>query len=91
VKPVIQLGRVVATHGATQEFSQAEMLKCLDRHHSGDWGDLDIDDKAANELAVESGEDRILSCYKLDGREVALWIITEADRSVTTLLLPSEY
>ena len=90
-KPMFELGRLVATPGAlmalkTAHSSAWELLK---RHITGDWGDLDAEDKAENELSVREGF-RILSSYTLpDGTK--LWIITEADRSVTTLLLPEEY
>jgi hypothetical protein len=59
------------------------------RHATGDWGDLDEDDKAENELSVGEGF-RILSAYTME-RGVKLWVISESDRSVTTILLPSEY
>jgi hypothetical protein len=61
----------------------------LARHSTGDWGDLEEADKQANEAALQAG-DRILSAYKLTGGH-KLWIITEADRRATTILLPSEY
>lgn len=60
----------------------------LDRHLAGDWGDVCAEDNHANELALREGS-RLLSAYRLG--DVAIWIITEADRSATTLLLPSEY
>lgn len=60
----------------------------LTRHQSGDWGDLHEGDKSLNDEALENG-DRILSSYFVG--EHKLWIITEHDRSVTTLLLPDEY
>lgn len=64
----------------------------VDRHMMCDWGDLCDDDKQMNDLAVESGEDRILSCYLFDGHpDWKIWIITEADRSTTTVLFPDEY
>lgn len=60
----------------------------LERHRTGDWGNLDAEDAAANDAAVKHGG-RLLSSYKV-GEEV-VWIITESDRSVTTLLLPEDY
>jgi len=60
----------------------------VQRHASGDWGDLDPQDKAENELSLREGF-RILSAYELEGTRY--WIITEADRSATTILLPEEY
>ena len=85
------LGRVVvATPGALQllEESGKNPLCYLARHHSGDWGDLDNYDHKENELALKHGW-RIVSSYTLG--EKCIWIITEADRSVTTILLPEEY
>lgn len=61
----------------------------LCRHLSGDWGDLCEDDKALNDEAVRVGDERILSAYEKDGRKI--WIITESDRSTTTILFPDEY
>lgn len=90
-KPLFELGQILATTGAT-EAMQGNMLVAailLDRHASGDWGDLDQEDRETNDEAVKLGN-RILSAYKLDtgGK---LWIITEWDRSATTILLPEEY
>lgn len=62
----------------------------LRRHLGGDWGDLDGSDKRQNDAALKSGQDRLFSSYQVD-TDLTLWIITEWDRSVTTLLLPSEY
>lgn len=86
-----ELGMVLATPGAIEAFEKAEdgAVAYLRRHLSGDWGDLDEHDKQMNEDAVRYGG-RILSAYRIkDGTKI--WIITEADRSVTTILLPSEY
>ncbi len=62
----------------------------LHRHLNGDWGDLDGYDKRQNDAALASGKDRLFSSYQV-APSLQLWIITEWDRSVTTLLLPSEY
>ena len=62
----------------------------MQRHVTGDWGELSEEDRRENELSVKEGF-RILSAYKLPRTGVKLWIITEADRSATTLLLPDEY
>lgn len=62
----------------------------LRRHLSGDWGDLSDEDRRQNDLALASGEDRLFSSYQV-APDLTLWIVTEWDRSVTTLLLPSEY
>lgn len=83
------LGRLVATPGVLAAASPAEMANALRRHQSGDWGDLDADDAAANENALVE-ELRILSVYRT-ASGTRFYIITEHDRSVTTLLLPSEY
>ena len=85
------LGRVLATPGAMDALEYAEVLPgdLLHRHVMGDWGDLDAADKAHNDAAVKTGQ-RILSAYTL-ATGARIWIITEHDRSVTTLLLPNEY
>jgi hypothetical protein len=61
----------------------------LDRHLRGDWGNCDADDRQANEDALKTGA-RIFSVYHTK-KGVKLWVITEADRSATTILLPNEY
>ena len=85
------LGRVVATPGALRALEQAEQLPAefLDRHVNGDWGDVPEADQQENELSVERGL-RILSAYTTSAGE-KIWILTEADRSATTILLPEEY
>ncbi len=85
------LGQVVATPGALEALEEAgqEPVEFLRRHQSGDWGDLGPEDKQENELSLREGF-RILSAYHTS-RGVKIWIITEADRSATTLLLPEEY
>ena len=85
----VSLGQVVATANAASTLPQDEVMVALRRHASGDWGDVDDSDRAANDAAVEAG-DRLLSVYHTKGG-TKFWIITEWDRSVTTLLLPSEY
>lgn len=87
----LQLGQIVATPGALAalEDSGEQPGDFLARHASGDWGDLCEEDRQENEYALVHGF-RVLSCYRLcNGAK--LWAITEADRSVTTLLLPEEY
>lgn len=82
------LGRIVATPGALETFPHPLLFSCLRRHASGDWGELCEMDKELNDGAVKHGG-RVFSSYALqDGK---LWIITEADRSATTFLLPEEY
>jgi hypothetical protein len=90
-KPKFGLGRIVATPGALEalERSAETPATFLHRHAGGDWGDVDDEDRAENELSVKEGF-RLLSAYRLpDGTRI--WIITEADRSSTTILLPEEY
>ena len=65
-------------------------LLYVQRHVRGDWGDLDEADRRQNDAALASGEDRLFSSYQVD-RDLKLWVITEWDRSVTTMLLPEEY
>ncbi len=90
-QPCFPLGQVVATPGALAALRAAGQLPfaLLYRHQSGDWGELCEEDKAENELSVAQ-EFRILSAYTLTTGE-RIWIISEWDRSATTLLLPSEY
>lgn len=85
-------GQVVMTCGVDALVEQGRLnpIPFLRRHLSGDWGDLDEDDRRSNDAALASGEARLLSSYQVDP-DLKLWIITEWDRSVTTLLLPSEY
>jgi len=82
------LGRVVATPGALDLIGHEGCLAFLRRHHGGDWGELDGHDRRANERALRNGA-RLLSSYPVGGGRV--WVITEADRSSTCVLLPSEY
>ena len=88
---LFELGRIVATPGALQALEAAgeQPAQFLDRHASGDWGELDDEDKQENEFSVRNGF-RIFSAYTTSAGE-KIWIITEADRSATTLLLPEEY
>ena len=87
-----QLGQVVATPGALEALGRAGVtpLRLLGRHEIGDWGDLSDEDTAENEVSLKEGF-RLLSSYKLPDTGQKIWIITEADRSATTILLPSEY
>lgn len=89
---LFSLGRVVATPGALEILKNNEIHPgdLLSRHIIGDWGELSTDDSLANDEAVKTGEDRILSSYCLKDKS-EIWVITEGDRSATTLLLPSEY
>jgi hypothetical protein len=83
------LGRIVATPGALAAIPDDEIQTALRRHHHGDWGDLGKDDHAANETALLNGE-RLLSVYRTKAG-VKFYIITEHDRSATTVLLPEDY
>jgi hypothetical protein len=84
-------GSVVATPGALEAFRAAgdDPLAYLIRHLAGDWGEVDEHDRRENELSLQRGW-RILSCYHMSNG-TRFWIITEADRSSTTFLLPEEY
>lgn len=87
-------GQLVVTRGVNEliadneEFARHVFLS-LKRHMAGDWGDLCDEDRVTNELALERGE-RLFSAYKKDGVPT-IWVITEWDRSVTTVLFPDEY
>lgn len=90
-------GKIVMTHGALKALVRADAnaTELLTRHLTGDWGELSDDDARSNEAAIEHEgkpdlQERVLSAYTLTSG-VKLWIITEWDRSVTTLLLPEEY
>ena len=85
-------GQVVMTAGVDELVRQGRLnpTPYLRRHLHGDWGDLCDDDWQLNDAALKSGEDRLFSSYQVTPN-LKLWIITEWDRSVTTLLLPSEY
>ena len=84
-----RLGRLLITPGAIEAMRGVSVWSYALRHLNGDWGDLDQEDKLANERALRDGE-RILSAYNLPSGE-RIWIITEWDRSATTILLPEEY
>jgi hypothetical protein len=91
IEPLFELGQLVGTPSAIKALKDAEQdpLELLYRHVTGDWGTLDEEDKKENEFSVEHGF-RILSSYELE-TGVKIWLITEADRSATTFLLPDEY
>ncbi|XNS77696.1 type I restriction endonuclease subunit M (plasmid) [Vibrio cyclitrophicus] len=85
------LGKVVYTQGIEQLLDNnvgANLSIYLQRHQSGDWGETCIEDKITNDEAIKTGE-RVISNYTICDQSV--WIITERDRSVTTILLPCEY
>lgn len=87
--PKFALGRIVATRNALDRLAREEIEEALARHHRGDWGELDDEDRAANDAALRDGS-RILSAYTA-GKGEKVWVITEADRSATTVLLPEDY
>jgi hypothetical protein len=91
---LFELGRIVTTRGVACRMEEddgfIEFLKqSISRHSRGDWGDLCAEDKEENELSLKSGF-RLFSAYE-QGSLLKIWIITEADRSATTVLFPSEY
>ena len=90
-EPRFKLGQVVATPGALEALEDAGQLpgEFLRKHVVGDWGDVEADDRRENETSVEGGF-RILSAYKTK-KGIKLWIITEADRASTCILLADEY
>ncbi|MFS0841321.1 hypothetical protein [Paenibacillus sp. 1P03SA] len=83
------LGIIVSTPGAMEKTTEDDRISALTRHHNGDWGDVTPEDRESNNEALEEGY-RILSSYT-SASGVKFWIITEADRSVTTFLLPEDY
>ncbi len=83
------LGAVVATPAALEALAPEEAPVLLARHRSGDWGDVPPEDARENELGVREGF-RIVSSYEA-ASGARVWVITEADRSATTILLPEEY
>jgi hypothetical protein len=85
----ITLGRLLVTPGIIEKVSQIELLDALVRHRTHDWGNVGPEDWAANDRAALQGG-RILSTFDTDCG-TRFWIITEADRRVTTALLPTEY
>jgi hypothetical protein len=84
-----RLGRIVSTPNALSQLTQEDILKAIGRHQAGDWGDVDSHDREANQRALIEGT-RLWSVYHtVSGTK--FWLITEADRSITTLLLPEDY
>jgi hypothetical protein len=83
------LGQIVATPNALSSIPNDEILAAIARHVLGDWGELDHEDLNANEQALKKGG-RLFSAYN-STQNVRFWIITEHDRSVTTVLLPMDY
>ena len=91
MEALFPLGRIVATPGALDALARAEQTpgEFLCRHAAGDWGQLDAHDVAENLYGLKHGF-RVLSSYRTNAGDT-LWLITEADRANTTILLPKEY
>jgi len=92
VRPLkFPLGQLVMTRGAIEALAEAGQspMEFIQRHQSGDWGEVTEEDQRENDFSVTHGF-RILSAYRTT-RDVRIWVLTEADRSATTLLLPEEY
>jgi hypothetical protein len=89
---MFELGTLVATPAALRAFETegVKPLPYITRHSGGDWGDLGSSDKRANDFAVVHGG-RIFSAYVLPTSKIKIWIITEASRDSTTILLPEDY
>jgi hypothetical protein len=87
--PKFRLGQIVATPHALEVISSDDIIKGIARHEAGDWGDVPDRDRLENELSLQAGL-RLLSVYH-SAKGVKFWIITEADRSATTVLLPEDY
>ena len=89
--PKFHLGTLVSTPGALAALTEAGQspMQFISRHIVGDWGDCDQHDLQANEDALKNG-DRLFSVYRT-AKGVKIWVITEADRSSTCVLLPEEY
>lgn len=90
-KPKFKMGQLCSTPGALKAMNNAGQnpMAFVGRHLNGDWGEVCTDDQQANEEALDSNL-RLLSAYRTN-EGVKLWVITEADRSLTTILLPEEY
>jgi len=90
--PLFSLGQIVATPGALAALEKAGHTpqEFLSRHLQGDWGELSDEDRTENELTLQRGF-RLLSSYRTNAGDTKIWVITEADRSATTILLPEEY
>lgn len=88
-KARFRCGQLCATPAALDKVGKAGLIQLLERHLSGDWGDTCESDARTNEEALRSGN-RIISWYQVS-KELRIMIITEADRSATTILLPEEY
>jgi hypothetical protein len=88
-QPKFQLGRTLITPGARDELHPEDVLGAIRRHASGDWGDCGKEDWSENDFSLDK-DLRLFSVFS-DRSGVKFWVITEADRSATTVLLPNEY
>jgi len=88
-EPRFSLGLIVATPGAQESIPHAEIITATLRHNRGDWGELGQEDVQENEYSL-THDLRLLSAY-VSAAGIRFWVITEADRSATTVLLPEEY
>ena len=84
-----RLGKIVSTPNALEHISPEDILSAIQRHQAGDWGNVTEEDRQANDQALVEGT-RILSVYHATNG-TKFWLITKADRSVTTVLLPEDY
>jgi hypothetical protein len=84
-----RLGKIVATPHALEVIATDDILACIARHQAGNWGEVGPEDRAANDHALVNGS-RIFSVYR-SAKDLTFWIITEADRSSTCVLLPEDY
>ncbi len=90
--PLFPLGQIVATRGALAALGKTGQtpFEFLARHVRGDWGERCEEDRKENQLSLQRGF-RLRSSYRTSSGDTKIWVITEADRSVSTLLLPEEY
>lgn len=88
-RQLFSLGRVVATANALSKLDAGSMAQAIRRHAAGDWGELDAHDRAANQAALRNAG-RLLSVYR-DRAGTRFYVVSESDRSATTLLLPEDY
>ena len=86
---VVRLGQIVSTPNALGQLSNDEVLRALQRHQAGDWGEVDEHDREANDRGLTEGT-RLFSVYR-SAKGLKFWIITEADRSSTCVLMPEDY
>lgn len=88
-RALFRLGRICTTPNTLETLSQSDILTGLQRHQAGDWGDVSNHDRQANDQALKDGT-RLFSVYH-SAKQVKFWIITEAERDRTTVLLPGDY